>query len=725
MESTLAIILKAQDQMSSAFKAATGAAVGLDTATTEAGDALQTAGAQADKNATQTGEATAASRAFSAALEKMTDSTAHSTAGVKKLEGGLQQADQKQQAAAKSGEGLATKLDHMMGIAEKVGQALSMAFGAAAASMARAAEQGDKASESILGQFGQMQRAGDGIGAAFAQTLAPALHPVTKGIEDMSRSMADWIKTNQIGKTIIVAAIQQLLDLATAAQIVRDEYEKWKASIQSVRDKIISTQNDAAKSAIGWLSGHTERIDKYQANIERIRGEFAKLQAQVDKGVALKGDDLLSYQQFGAVLAQVSQNDFGKKIVDQNKPGIKETSSALDDLRARLLKMMGDAKNASDTDFSFIGDPKKAKEARDKMNDEVSASLGDLSAEIAAIVDGMIEKDQQYLDAADAAAMKAEEISQRKADDLRALAEMRVKDTDEAVAAIDFQSISEEAAAQKKIALYQLLAQASVENAEIQKAAQTKAIQEQIKLGELMASKWKETAHASASAFTGMLDIMLKGGTTLKEKLKAVFSQVTDMMLANFQKQQDAAIEAANKSVAAGEAGSVREALAAQKGIIPKILSAAASLPFPASAIVAGLAMAAFKALMNKAASFFEYGGPVESGSVGGFGRRDSVSAQLTPGEFVLRPEAVRSIGQDTLDRANQTGELPSGGGGAMTLNARFVIEAGRGVVLMPQQVAQEVGPYIADTLNSWVKNHGGILYASDLLVSLPQPAGA
>lgn len=727
MDSTLAIILKAQDQMSGAVNTATAAAVGLDAATTQAGESMETAGKQAEKAAGQTDEAAAASRVLMAALWKQEEATQESATRLKRLEEALADTEKKQASASKSSEGFATKLDHLMGIAEKAGRFISGAFRMAAESMARAAEQGDEASKSVLGQFAQMQRAGDSIGATFAQTLAPALHPVTKGIEDMSRSMADWIKTNQIGKTIIVAAIQELLDLATAAQIVRDEYEKWKESIKSVGQEIIDKQNGAAKGAISWLSGATERGEKHQKNLERIKERYAELQAQVDKGIALKGEDLLTYQQFGEVVGQLAQNDFGKKIADQNKPHIKETASALDDLRARLLTMLADAKNAKDTDFSFIGDPKAAREARDKMNEEVSASLGDLSSEIAGIVDGMIAKDQEYLDAADEAAIRAEELSQQRAADIMALAELKAKETDEAIANIELEGLTEEQATLKKIDLYQKLADASVNNAEIRKNAERSATLEINKLGDQLAEKWKTNVHKVQSVFTSMASVLLDSSKSTSEKLKTIFTQITDMVTANMQKQLEVAIDTSAKSAAASAAGAAKEAGAASAGIVPKILSKAAELPFPANTIVAGLAIAAFNVLAKKIVSFFEDGGVVGGGGiVGGFGRRDSVINAVMPGEGVINRPATDAIGKSTVDYINQNKALPPGsGGGPTVVNLNMRLTADRGVILMPQQVALETAPFIIDLINTAVKDHGYHLYASDLLVSLPQPAGA
>jgi hypothetical protein len=73
-----------------------------------------------------------------------------------------------------------------------------------------------------------------------------------------------------------------------------------------------------------------------------------------------------------------------------------------------------------------------------------------------------------------------------------------------------------------------------------------------------------------------------------------------------------------------------------------------------ALALGAGLAQAAQVA---KAGNF------AEGGFVAGSGAGDSVSANLTAGEYVMTRSAVDALGVDMLDQLN------SGGGGGVTLN--------------------------------------------------------
>lgn len=57
----------------------------------------------------------------------------------------------------------------------------------------------------------------------------------------------------------------------------------------------------------------------------------------------------------------------------------------------------------------------------------------------------------------------------------------------------------------------------------------------------------------------------------------------------------------------------------------------------------------------------------------------DAVRALLTPGEFVLRPQAVESIGQERLAVANRTGVMPGDGGGNVSINLSMTVHLSGG----------------------------------------------
>lgn len=700
MDATLAIILKAQDQMSAIFKQATDSAKGLEASNKAVGVALEGASQSADDMAQSTEGAAVSNAALRAILERVAESSGQTAASLKKLESGLEKTEEKGKDAKKSGESFATTLNSLISVGKTAGEALSAAFQMASESVSKAAAEGDRGSQALMGVFASVRQSIDNVVNGLAKTLLPILTPIALAIEDVSKSLTRMISKESGVKKFLLAMLDGAIMFTGAAGTAVQAIQMFSGESVKAWDIVTKVVTFAINEITLGMSDYISKAKNFFSAVQAVVNAFdpKKLKA----GFLDIATGTTAYADAANASAEASRNAFQK----------------LSEGLAALREEFASGKAAHEDYFASLSEAgKKAVEDQQKMNDEVSASLGDLSADLAGIVDGMIAKDQEYLDAADEAAQHAEELSQKKAEDLRALAEMRAKDTDEAVAAIDLLGLSEEAAAQRKIELYAMLAEASKANADIQRAAQTKMVQEPLKPADMMASKWKQTSSSSASAFGAMIDTMLKGGTTLKDKLKTIFSQVSDMVLANLQKQQDAAITAAEKSVAAGEAASIREALAAQKGIIPKILSATASLGWPAGPIAAGLMIAAFNASSKKVISFFEEGGVV-GGMVQGFGRKDSVINAVMPGEGVLNRSATESIGgKPVVDFINKTGQLPtqsSSGERRVYLSVDLNL---RGGLLMPQQLSKEVGPLLIDTINHAVLMDGATLYATDAAI--------
>jgi hypothetical protein len=124
-------------------------------------------------------------------------------------------------------------------------------------------------------------------------------------------------------------------------------------------------------------------------------------------------------------------------------------------------------------------------------------------------------------------------------------------------------------------------------------------------------------------------------------------------------------IKAAIIGQALNEKVSARQRFLDAKMGAVKAFSAFASIPIVGPILGAAAAAAAFAFLMA-----FNKGG-----LVAGYGpNRDSVPAVLTPGEFVMRREAVQKVGSQALSTINRTGRLPQGGGG---LSVHFNISGG------------------------------------------------
>lgn len=108
-----------------------------------------------------------------------------------------------------------------------------------------------------------------------------------------------------------------------------------------------------------------------------------------------------------------------------------------------------------------------------------------------------------------------------------------------------------------------------------------------------------------------------------------------------------------------------------------------------AQAIGQGIATGIFQLFPTGAAT----GGYIPGFSGGGHVRdpRDTVLAALRPNEFVLRPEAARSIGRFELERMNRTGKTSTGGSGETSISVSMPLTVVGQVGESPREFASRV----------------------------------
>lgn len=600
-------------------------------------------------------------------------------------------------------------------------QALGKVYEMAKEGLATLAKEGNTNAAGLLGSLEKLYDAGKRLFGAVLSQLGPILVPLIDGTIKLAEGVGQFIEKSNIGRQAVrflidgLALVLKAVDAGVIGwrmigQVISFVFGQAVGAAEAGVAKIIKALAQVVGSAIGpAMLANRElgnqfaetfvKMNRSAAEWEKNSGKWKSANLIIDETPTVAGraaDSLLKYAEAGAQSAQKLTESYAATYQAGQEAGEKTKD-----------------------------DTTKRQEDEQKALEEHTEKLGEI---ISKGLEGFYEKraeDQEathelYTEGMEAELQAWEEFAAGR----KAITDTMLED---ALFAIETEGLSEEEASLKKIALYQQVAESATASADQRKNAEKAATQEIILLGNQLAEKWKANVTKIQTVFTSMASVLLDSSKSTKEKLKEIFSQITDLVTASMQKQLDAAIETSAKSAAASAAGAAKEAGAASAGIVPKILSKAAELPFPANTIVAGLAIAAFNVLAKKIVSFFEDGGVVGGGGiVGGFGRRDSVINAVMPGEGVINRPATDAIGKSTVDYINQNKALPPGsGGGPTVVNLNMRLTADRGVILMPQQVALETAPFIIDLINTAVKDHGYHLYASDLLVSLPQPAGA
>jgi hypothetical protein len=600
-------------------------------------------------------------------------------------------------------------------------QALGKIYEMAKEGLDTLAKEGNTNAAGLLGSMEKLYDAGKRLFGAVLSQLGPILVPLIDGTIKLAEGVGQFIEKSNIGRQAVrflidgLALVLKAVDSGVIGwrmigQVISFVFGQAVGAAEAGVAKIVRALATVVESAIGpAMLANRElgnqfaetfvKMNRSAAEWEKNSGKWKSANLIIDETPTIAGraaDSLLKYAEAGAQSAQALTESYAATYQAGQEAG---------------------EKTKDDTTKRQEDEQKALEEHTEKLGEIISKGLEDFYEKRTEDQEATREL---YTEGMEAELQAWEEFAAGR----KAITDTMLED---ALFAIETEGLSEEEASLKRIALYQQVAESAAASADQRKNAEKAATQEIITLGNQLAEKWKTNVAKIQSVFTSMASVLLDSSKSTKEKLKEVFSQITDLVTASMQKQLDAAIETSAKSAAASAAGAAKEAGAASAGIVPKILSKAAELPFPANTIVAGLAIAAFNVLAKKIVSFFEDGGVVGGGGiVGGFGRRDSVINAVMPGEGVINRPATDAIGKSTVDYINQNKALPPGaGGGPTVVNLNMRLTADRGVILMPQQVALETAPFIIDLINTAVKDHGYHLYASDLLVSLPQPAGA
>lgn len=435
-----------------------------------------------------------------------------------------------------------------------------------------------------------------------------------------------------------LARAQEALDASLNDRLVslRDYYARKTAIEQREIDAAIDAtrQQLAAQKAL-------ERSALQEADRLRARGEVAKLEAELivlnSRRAAVEQANARAAaqaeRQLGEELARARDElaqMTGTETAEQRRAAIARQFA---DLRARLLAQ-GDTGGVSIVDRLI----------------DVRAAAADLEA--------IEARFRQTMDR-----MRADAELVRLQQEAGLLSETRAR---QRIVALQRQAADE---AQRLLPAMQRAAQAVGPEAELRVRGLTVELARLRTTADEFAAIWQGIGGAFASAFDGMIT----RATTWRDAMQALFVDVArvfrqELVLKPMQEwiaaqarmlavrlgliQQQVAAEkaAAAQSAAmkAAEAQAHVSAEAAKAGAGAAASQASIPIAGPVLAIAAMAAMvAAVMALMGKIRRF------AAGGTVPGHGDRDTVPAMLTPGEYVIRRQAVRRVGVRLLDAIN------------------------------------------------------------------------
>lgn len=609
---------------------------------------------------------------------------------------------------------------------------LGSVSGAIGESLARSAERGDQGVLKLYGAMGKAKQAIDKVIGAVIQQLVPSLSPLVNMLVSVAEATANWIQESRVVETVLKLTISGLalllrgVDKAIVgwealAAVAKFAFVKAMGAVQGaiaktlevltgmireaavfsqildqdVADSLFRTMDRLDKTAKAWRASSNAAEE---ANIGYVRTETAlsgvadamdKAADSIGKATDAGKDaslELLAYSEQGQArlaalmeleLAQVGENRekriaIFRKFYDIELQTGRENGQRALELQKEISTLETEARVAGiqaryAQELELAGDSAADQvEIWERYIEDLVELFGPGSEQV-------LEAETSMLLARQAA---HEEAAERIKETIQGFWDWYNEGTqawlDRQLEDLDFQrelGLQEEEIIQRKIDIYQELAQNATVSADIRMNAEKMVtnLQKQQALQQIKSAQ--NTAMKTIELFQGMAQTLFASGMSLKEKLLSVFSQMTQGIIAELGKQVQASIVSRAQQAAATQSAAAAEAAAAGASIPPKVAAAHAHIPIVGPALAA-VALTLFQALAKRVFKF-NSGGPVPmlsqgaSGLVPGTGFSDTVSADLTGGEYVLKKESTSRLPREGLDYMNETGQFPPGAGGS------------------------------------------------------------
>lgn len=664
-QSTVEIILQAKNLADRAFQDAIRGLEGVEGAGAGAAKGLGDTGQGAERAGEGLGDAAEQSerteevlRMLGAVVGKVSESIDRNTAALDKNQ-------KEQENAKKGGESLLAKLDHLTQIWGALQRVASAAFGAISAGMQRAAADGDKMAQSVLGQAAIMQKSVDSVASAFARTFAPALAPVTKGIADLSGATARWVEQNDVGRKSVVWVLDALGLFARVVDITIHMWDQFVADLKFSWVEIGAYFKKGTAEAVDALAFLVDKQIAFQMLLGRDTTELEK--------------------QYMALKASA---DGYRKAADeiQNANTVLGTTPNAAGAAADALTQMADQAAAAGQAMadSYVGaseQGKKAAEEELRWRQEVASSIADTTQIALDAAAEVVEADQKKADLQAETRAKEQEDAERDLKQRQELDKQKQEHFEADLERMTEGASSEEEATRIRIAAMQneLAAAEMLTDRRIQLEKMLAAEQKKQRAQEIAA----ETAHNKQIIGLGvkLADELIVQKKGFVKTIVSLAQQAANSQIQALSEQVSKEMVLYNQSLQTKSAADARKMLL-DKGSIASGIAAAMSFLGPLAPVGAAVVIAAMYALVNKFSSVIKFaeGGSVLDrlgGMVGGVGGGDRVPALVSPLEYMIRPESAQRLGKPGLDYANATGQWPvqaaaGAGGGQFDLVVSF-----------------------------------------------------